>query len=96
VIDYTEEDFTKGNERYDLVFDAVAKRSFGECRPVLKRGGSYITTLPSARTIFRILTAPILGGPRAGIVSARIDPARVKKVRGMIPVAEHKARIARN
>src|SRR3984893_10912602 len=30
-----------------------------------------------------------------GIVSARIDPARVKKVRGMIPVAEHKARVAR-
>ena len=31
-----------------------------------------------------------------GIVSARIDPARVKKVRGMIPVAQHKARISRN
>ena len=31
-----------------------------------------------------------------GIVSARIDPARVKKVRGMIPVAEHKVKIARN
>ena len=30
-----------------------------------------------------------------GIVSARIDPARVKKVRAMIPVAEHKAKIAR-
>jgi deaminated glutathione amidase len=30
-----------------------------------------------------------------GIVSARIDPARVKKVRGMIPVAEHKVKIAR-
>ena len=29
----------------------------------------------------------------AGIVSARIDPARVKKVRAMIPVAEHKVRI---
>jgi hypothetical protein len=28
-------------------------------------------------------------------VSARIDPARVKKVRGMIPVAEHKVKIAR-
>src|SRR5580700_8647879 len=31
-----------------------------------------------------------------GIVSARIDPARVKRVRGMIPVAEHKVKIARN
>jgi deaminated glutathione amidase len=31
-----------------------------------------------------------------GIVSARIDPARIKKVRGMIPVADHKVKIARS
>ncbi len=30
-----------------------------------------------------------------GIVSARLDPERVKRVRAMIPVAEHKVRIAR-
>ena len=30
-----------------------------------------------------------------GVVSARIDPARVKRVRAMIPVAEHKVKIAR-
>jgi nitrilase len=30
-----------------------------------------------------------------GIVSARLDPARVKKVRAMIPVAEHKVPISR-
>src|SRR5271157_4279283 len=31
----------------------------------------------------------------SGVVSARIDPERVKRVRAMIPVAEHKVRIAR-
>jgi deaminated glutathione amidase len=31
-----------------------------------------------------------------GIVSARIDPAQVKRVRAMIPVAEHRARIPRD
>ena len=30
-----------------------------------------------------------------GVVSARIDPERVKRVRAMIPVAAHRARIAR-
>jgi nitrilase len=30
-----------------------------------------------------------------GVVSARIDPAQVKRVRGLIPVAEHKVKIAR-
>ncbi len=31
-----------------------------------------------------------------GIVSARIEPERVKRVRAMIPVAEHRVRIARD
>ena len=31
-----------------------------------------------------------------GIVSARIDKAQVKRVRGLIPVAEHRVRISRN
>jgi nitrilase len=30
----------------------------------------------------------------AGIVSARIDPAQVKRVRGLIPVAEHRRRLS--
>jgi NADPH:quinone reductase-like Zn-dependent oxidoreductase len=44
VIDYTHEDFTQNSERYDLIFDAVAKRSFSECRRVLEPFGVYVTT----------------------------------------------------
>jgi len=35
VIDYTKEDFTKGTQRYDLVFDNVGNHSFSERRRVL-------------------------------------------------------------
>jgi len=41
VIDYTREDFTQGEEQYDVVLDAVGKTSFGRCRRLLKPGGSY-------------------------------------------------------
>jgi NADPH:quinone reductase-like Zn-dependent oxidoreductase len=44
VIDYTQEDFTQNGERYDLVFDAVAKRSFSDCKHALKFDGVYVTT----------------------------------------------------
>ena len=44
VIDYTQEDFTKTGETYDLVFDAVGKLSFGRCRGSLKAGGTYAVT----------------------------------------------------
>ena len=44
VIDHTEEDFTEGRERYDVIFDAVGKHSFRRCRGSLARGGVYIPT----------------------------------------------------
>jgi NADPH:quinone reductase-like Zn-dependent oxidoreductase len=43
VIDYTQEDFTKNGETYDVIFDAVGKHSFRRCRHSLKPGGIYIT-----------------------------------------------------
>jgi NADPH:quinone reductase-like Zn-dependent oxidoreductase len=39
VIDYTKEDFSKGDQRYDLIYDLVNNRSFAERRRVLKPGG---------------------------------------------------------
>jgi NADPH:quinone reductase-like Zn-dependent oxidoreductase len=44
VIDYTQEDFTKNGETYDVVFDAVGKHSFRRCRGSLKPNGIYIET----------------------------------------------------
>jgi NADPH:quinone reductase-like Zn-dependent oxidoreductase len=44
VVDYTQEDFTQTGERYDLVFDVVAKRSFSDCKRALEPRGIYVTT----------------------------------------------------
>jgi NADPH:quinone reductase-like Zn-dependent oxidoreductase len=42
VIDYTQEDFTKNGETYDVIFDAVGKESFKRCKDSLKPGGRYL------------------------------------------------------
>lgn len=44
VIDYTQQDFTRLNTTFDFVFDAVGKSSFSKCKPLLKKGGIYIST----------------------------------------------------
>jgi NADPH:quinone reductase-like Zn-dependent oxidoreductase len=44
VIDYTKEDFTKDEEKYSFVFDAVGKSSFAKCKPLLQPGGVYISS----------------------------------------------------
>lgn len=46
-IDYQQEDFAASERKWDLVFDAAGKRSFRNVRPVLHRGGRYVTTEPS-------------------------------------------------
>jgi NADPH:quinone reductase-like Zn-dependent oxidoreductase len=45
VIDYTKEDFTKRNERYDIIFDAVGKTSESECRKVLAPTGMFVSVM---------------------------------------------------
>ena len=39
VIDYTREDFTKGEQRYDLIYDLVGNHSFSERRRILNPNG---------------------------------------------------------
>ena len=42
VIDYTKEDFTAGDARYDAIIDNVANRKLKDVLRVLKPGGTYI------------------------------------------------------
>jgi NADPH:quinone reductase-like Zn-dependent oxidoreductase len=42
VIDYTQEDFTQSGQRYDLILDNVANRSFSDCRRALTPQGTLI------------------------------------------------------
>ena len=42
VIDYTKEDFTRGGETYDIIFDTVGKSPFSGCVRSLKEQGYYL------------------------------------------------------
>jgi NADPH:quinone reductase-like Zn-dependent oxidoreductase len=75
VIDYTQEDFTAGGPRYDLILDNVANRKLSEYKAVLKPDGLYVPNSGNggmravakaglASVFSRNFGAPFLGTPK--------------------------------
>lgn len=66
VIDYTTTDFTQLNSTFDLVFDAVGKSSFGQCKRLLKAKGIYVSTELGAggQNVWLAIIKKFTGGKR--------------------------------
>jgi NADPH:quinone reductase-like Zn-dependent oxidoreductase len=62
IYDYTKEEFTDDNDKYDFIFDAVGKSTFGKCKPLLKEKGIYISSElgPYSQNIFYPLLTSML------------------------------------
>lgn len=50
IIDYTRDDFTKTETRFDIIFDAVGKTSKAACKHLLKPGGKYVSVTGSPKS----------------------------------------------
>ena len=61
IYNYTKEDFTTDSDKYDFIFDAVGKSTFGKCKPLLKENGIYISSElgPYAQNLLYSILAPI-------------------------------------
>ncbi len=96
VIDYTQEDFTKNGEKYDIVFDAVGKHSFGRCRGSLTRDGAYVAT-DGFRNLFLALWTSRIGDKK---VLFPIPPHYTKKnvlfLKDLIEAGRYRAVIDRS
>ncbi len=78
VVDYTKNDFTQEDKKYDIIFDTVAKRSFSQCKNVLTENGIYLTTFPTPGVLFKGLAQSKREGRRAFFVAAGMKPANEK------------------
>ena len=65
VIDYTKEDFTKNGQTYDIIFDAVGKRSFSQCKGSLTPRGVYLATVPTLAILLQTVWTAKIGSKKA-------------------------------
>jgi NADPH:quinone reductase-like Zn-dependent oxidoreductase len=64
VIDYTQEDFTKSGQIYDVIFDTVGNTSFSGCKDLLEENGVYLSTEVKSQDLFQMLWASIVGSKK--------------------------------
>jgi NADPH:quinone reductase-like Zn-dependent oxidoreductase len=97
VIDYTQEDFTKSGETYDVIFDSVGKHSFRRCRRSLKPGGQLFETdlgflwhVPPLAFLTRFV-----GDKRLRLVVPKYTKEEVLFVKRLMEAGEYRAVIDR-
>ncbi len=64
VIDYTQEDFTKSGETYDVIFDVVGKSSFSRSVRSLKQNGRYLLANPRLLPMVRGLWTSMISSKK--------------------------------
>jgi NADPH:quinone reductase-like Zn-dependent oxidoreductase len=97
VIDYTAEDFTKDNQRYDAVLDSVGKISFSQCKRLLKPRGIYISSELGrlAQNPVLALIAPLHGGKKVMFPIPKHDQLMMQHFRKLLESGEFRPVIDR-
>jgi NADPH:quinone reductase-like Zn-dependent oxidoreductase len=94
VIDYTQTDFTKNGETYDVILDAVGKQTFWRCRRSLTAGGIYVST-DGLRNLFLALPTRWIGDKRVALGISRYMKKDVLFLKELIEAGRYRAVIDR-
>lgn len=83
VIDYQTQNFLETTLRFDFIFDAVGRSSFGACKPLMKPQGIFISTELGKRweNIWLALTTPLIKGRKVLFPLPTIDKTDVLYLR---------------
>ena len=84
VIDYKQEDFTKGEKRYDLILDIVANRPTSQYLRALAPRGAYVAVAFNPQTLFLGSFMSKTDGKKAGSLNAASSINDLEKVKELI------------
>jgi NADPH:quinone reductase-like Zn-dependent oxidoreductase len=86
VIDYTREDFTSGDQRYDLIIDVAATRPLRDCRRVLMPNGRLVIVGAAVGHADGRWVGPMIRPAAAVIIS------RFVRERPLLPFLAHRSK----
>jgi len=69
IIDYTKNDFTKTDQTYDIIFDAVGKVSFSRCKGILKPNGVFLEAGIGMGILPHVIWTSMVGSKKAKIAA---------------------------
>ncbi len=95
VIDYTEEDFTKNGETYDIIIDVVGKTSFSRTVRSLSKNGHYILGNPRFAGMIRGLWISMTTGKKVISELASYKPEDLIFLKELIEAGKIKSVIDR-
>ena len=95
VVDYTCEDFTQHEGRYDIIFDTVGKSTFMRCKRALKPRGRYLVTVAGFVPLLQTLWTRLSGGKRAILAMSVNKNRELEIIRGLVEEEKIKAIIDR-
>lgn len=98
VIDYTAVDFTRDDETFDVVIDAVGKSSFGACRRLLSPRGAYLSTElgRGAQNPLLALITPALRGRRVLFPIPHHSQTLVQRLRSLLEAGRFRPLVDRH
>jgi NADPH:quinone reductase-like Zn-dependent oxidoreductase len=98
VIDYINQDFTRIDQKFDFIFDAVGKSSFAQCKPLLKKHGIYISTElgKNSENIFLALLTPLFKGKKVLFPLPTISKEDVIFLKKLVELGKYKPLVDRS
>ncbi|MFD3377586.1 MULTISPECIES: NAD(P)-dependent alcohol dehydrogenase [unclassified Streptomyces] len=86
VVDHTAQDFTRDEQSYDAVLDAVGKSTFGRCRRLLKPGGVYLSSElgPGWQNVLLPIITPLFRGRRVRFAYPRQNQQIMREIRDLM------------
>jgi len=95
VIDYTQEDFTRNGETYDLIFDILGKSSLARGKKSLKPNGHYLFASFKMKQLAQMVWTKMTGGPQVICALSSEKAEDLTFIKKLIEAGQYKAIIDR-